>query len=775
MAPLILSADIPAPVPLRCGRLTHREHVSMALMSGSCLGHYEILHLIGTGGMGDVYRAHDTRLQREVAVKVLRSSFANDSGRMRLWREARAAARVNHAGVCQIYDIGEVDGDIFLVMELLSGHALTHRLKKGPLPFDESVQTALGILEAVEALHRRQMVHRDLKPSNVFITEHGIKLVDFGLARQQSGSATTDLTVTAAGIVIGTPRYMAPEQWVEQPPDPRTDLFAVGLLLFEMLTGEPAIAGENLMEIYHAVMAGQPPALSGSPAVAAVDAVIHRALEKRPDDRYPSAEAMAQALRATVSFNSTSAPSPVRPTTRLVVLPFRMLRPDADLEFLSFSLPDAIVSSLAGLQSLVVRSTHAGARYASNSLNLQTIASELGVDAVVCGTLLRAGDQVRVSAQLLSAPGGTILWSGTEQVAFGHLFDVQDQLARAIVQSLAIPLSAREQRRFGRDLPASARAYEFYLRANQLSQNPEMLPIAERLYRTALEDDPRYAPAWAKLGRVCRLLAKYGCEGARENLRLAKDAFDRALSIDPDLSAAHNLYTYFEVESLGRPTEAMVRLLARLQTDAANPELFAGLVLACRYCGLLDASLAADRQARRLDPTIRTSVTYTYFMRAEWTRALEHDSDDVRWVTQWCLPMLGRDAEAIAAYHELAARPLPVLMRSLATACRLALERKREECLATVLTLEEQGFDPEGLYFAARALVRIGEQDRGVAMLERIVERGFFCVPAFVRDPWLDPVRSESRFARLVRRAEERSRDAESEFRRLEGHRLLSA
>ena len=723
--------------------------------------------------MGEVYRAHDTRLQRDVAVKVLRSAA---DGRARIWREARAAARVNHPGICQVFDVGEAGGQLFLVMELLTGESLATRLKPDALPFDDAVKVALGILSAVDALHSRHLVHRDLKPSNVFLTDAGVKLLDFGLTCPKHGDDATDSTATDDGLVVGTPRYMAPEQWGDDPPDPRTDLFAVGLLLFEMLAGEPALPGADRNQIYHAAMTGQPPALSGSNEVMAVDAVIHRALEKRPDDRYQSADSMAQALRAAVSFADVSARQPVRPATRLVVLPFRMLRPDTDLEFLTFSLPDAITSSLAGLQSLVVRSMHAGASTPDDVPELRELASQLGIDAVVCGTLFRAGDQVRVTAQLLSAPAGTVLWSSTEQVPLTHLFEVQDQLARSIVESLAIPLSLREQKRFGRDLPASARAYEFYLRANQLSQSADMLPIAERLYRSSLEDDPHYAPAWARLGRVCRLRAKYGdVEEAATNLQNAQQAFARSLSIDPDLSVAQNWYTYFEVESLGQPKEAMTRLLGRLQADAPNAELFAALVLACRYCGLLEASLAADRQARRLDPTIRTSVAYTHFMLGDWPRAIEHDLDDVKWVTNWCLPMLGRETEAIAAYHEIAGRSLPVLIRRLATASRFALEGRRGECLDAMVTFDNQAFDPEGLYFAGRALVRVEERERAIDMLERVVERGFFCVEAFVRDPWLDPIRRHPRFRLLLRRAEERSRDAERELRRLDGHHLLSA
>ncbi len=265
-------------------------------------------------------------------------------------------------------------------------------------------------------------------------------------------------------MVVGTPRYMAPEQWSEGALDPRSDLFATGAILFEMLSGQPAFPGNDLMQVYHAVMSAHPAALTGSAAVTAIDGVIHRALEKRPEDRYQTAEAMAQALRSALTLTTDTSTVTVRPTTRLIALPFRMLRPDPDVDFLSFSLPDAILSSLAGIQSLVVRSTLAGAGYANDEgVDLKKIAAEAGVDAVLCGTLLRAGGQIRVTAQLLEASSGTILWSKTIQVELKDIFDVQDQLAKAIVESLSIPLSSGDQRRLRRDLPASARAYEFYL------------------------------------------------------------------------------------------------------------------------------------------------------------------------------------------------------------------------------------------------------------------------------------------------------------------------
>jgi eukaryotic-like serine/threonine-protein kinase len=747
----------------------------MSFARGDRLGKYEVLASLGSGGMGEVYRALDPRLERQVAIKVIRSHASNAEAQARLWREARAAASVSHPGVCQIYDVGESEEQLFIVMELLTGESLASRLKHGPIKPDQAMPVALGILGALGALHSRQIVHRDLKPSNVFLTDDGIKLLDFGLARSRQ-SLNGELTITKTGMVVGTPRYMAPEQWSDGALDPRADLFAAGAILFEMLSGQPAFPGTDLMQVYHAIMSGQPAALSGSAAVTAIDGVIHRALEKRPEDRYQTAEAMAQALRSSMTLTTDTSTVTVRPTTRLIAVPFRMLRPDPDVDFLSFSLPDAILSSLAGIQSLVVRSTLAGAGYANDEgVDLKKIGAEAGVDAVLCGTLLRAGGQIRVNAQLLEASSGTILWSKAIQLELKDIFEVQDQLARAIVESLSIPLSSGDQRRLRRDLPASARAYEFYLRGNQLAYDSSMLPIAGEMYRSALDEDPGFAPAWAKLGRVHRILAKYGAEGADEHLRKADEAFKKALEINPDLSIAHNLYTNFEIESLGRAKEAVVRLLGRMRSQAADPELFAGLVIACRFCGLLDASLAADRHARRLDPSIRTSVMYTHFMRGDWERAIAADADDLRWITNWTLPLLGRSAEAIADYRIIEQRTVPPLVRQLTRASREVLEGRRQDALATIDRFTSRVFDPEGVYFIVRALAWLGQTARALDMLQQqVIEAGFFCHHILSCDPWLDPIRGERRFNALVARARERSQDTEAEFRHLGGDQLLA-
>ena len=262
------------------------------------------------------------------------------------------------------------------------------------------------------AIHARGIVHRDLKPSNIFLTPHGVKLLDFGLARAaQDANDQTHAGITMAGTVVGTPHYMSPEQLTGDPLDARSDLFAVGAILFELLVGATAFPGKTTAQVFHGVMYEPLPSVGGSPALAAVDRVIHRATAKRPADRYPDAAAMAEDLGAALRLADSGETPAARRMTRLIVLPFRMLRPDPEIDFLSFSLADAITASLGTLESLVVRSSLAAARFKTDGPDLSALASELDVDAAITGTLLRAGTQVRVATQLVEAQGGRLLWS----------------------------------------------------------------------------------------------------------------------------------------------------------------------------------------------------------------------------------------------------------------------------------------------------------------------------------------------------------------------------
>jgi TolB-like protein len=727
--------------------------------------------------MGVVYAAHDDRLDRAVAIKRIREASGDAALKERLLREARAAASINHPNVCHVYELAEEGEDLYLVMELLEGEPLEKRLSRGPAPLPDALRMTLGILSALEALHARGIVHRDLKPSNVFLTPHGVKLLDFGLARPLSEQLKGDMALTEPGMILGTPRYMSPEQWESEPLGPASDLFAVGAIMFEMLAGKPAFQGETIIEVYRAVAMAEPPALTGGPEVVAADRVIQIALAKRPGDRYPDAAIMAREVRAAWSLIDTGSRPQARAMTRLIVLPFRMLRPDPEIEFLAFGLPDAITSSLSGLDTLVVRSTAAGQRYASAAPDLKMIAAEVGVDVVVTGTLLRAGEQVRVSAQMLETPSGTLLCSSTAQVALTNLFQLQDDLARQIVESLALPLSARDRRTLQHHQAVSAKAYDLYLRANHLeahTSNPSRLTVARDLYRRCLEEDPRYAPAWARLGRVYRVLGKYGAEGRTESIALAEQAFRHALEIDPDLPIAHNFYTYFEIEQQGRAPEAMVRLLGQVEQGAGDPHLYAGLVVACRFCGLLDASLAADRRARRIDPGIQTSVQYTYWAMGDYQQAALHDVEDIQVVRNGALWLLGRQEEATAGLREALTNAPGSLEQRIMDSLLAAMESRAEDCLGHGRVVLAAGFhDPEGLLLHVRELAYLGLLAEALELLQCVIDWGYHCPAALTRDPWLDPLRSEPEFTRLVRQAEAGRARAAQAYSGAGGERLL--
>ncbi len=737
---------------------------------------YRLTRKLGEGGMGVVFEAEDERLGRLVAIKRVRAFTEDPTHRERLVREARTAAGISHPNICQVYELGEEGEELFVVMELLDGETLASRVARGPLPLNEALQVTLGILAALEAMHARGIVHRDLKPTNVFLTPHGPKLLDFGLARPHSAEGS-DLTLTSPGTILGTPRYMAPEMLADEPIGPATDLFALGAILFEMLAGRPAFSGSSLPAIYNAVLSEQPPPLVGDADVIAADRVIQRALAKRPADRWPSAAAMAQAVREALALSDTGPTQQVRTVTRLIVLPFRLLRPDSEIDFLASSLPEAISASLSALESVTVRSTAAAARFAADGVDLKALAADAGVDVALLGTLLRAGDQVRVSIQLVEAPSGTVIISRVAQVALTDIFQLQDELTRQIVDALAIQLSAHDRDALRRDVPSNPESYELYLRATHLgdgTSNPNRLIAARDLFRRCVELDPSYAPAWARLGRVHRVMAKYGAGGMQENIAAAEAAFRRALELNPELPLAHSLYTYFEIEEFGAARQAMLRLLGLTRHGAADPELFAGLVVACRFCGLLDASLEADRRARRIDPGVRTSVHYTYWMLGRYEQSVLSDMEDIQVLRHMGLWLLNRQAEALEGVCRLEEQ-LPTGGEWLfLTALRAAMQGNRAECIEAASHVLESGFhDPEGLYLIARELAYVGAREEALAMLEKVVGGGFHCPRPLTQDPWLDSLRGDPAFLRLLHRAEEESAVSAQAFREAGGERLL--
>jgi len=713
------------------------------------LGAYQVTGLLGEGGMGVVYEARDERLGRIVALKVIHGDVVRHPGmRDRFYREARVAASVNHPNVCQIYDIGDDGTCVYLAMERLDGESLAERLSRGPLQLTEAVNVALGVLAALEALHRRGVVHRDVKPANVFLTPHGVKLLDFGLARVLD-AAESQTRLTQPGTILGTPRYMAPEQVHSAAVDERADIFALSAILYEMLTGVAPFAADSIPGTLEKILHADPPMIAGSRGVDAADRVIHRGLAKSPGHRFSTAEAMADALRGALRFPEADVTRRATAVTRLIVLPYRLLTPDAELEFLPFSLAEAIASSLTALDTLVVRSSLVAARFVTGAADLERIATEASVDVVLTGSLIRSGGKLRVVTELIEVPSGRVIWSGASHASMGDIVDLHEDVTRRVVESLALPLSDRERRALGRDVPSNARAYEFYLKGVQLGRDPNSLDLARDMFLEALSADPEYAPAWARLGHVYRVLGKYRADP--ETASRAESALNRALELNPDLGFADRAYAQIEVD-YGRSEAAMVRLVRRTSTRANDPDMFAGLVHSCRYCGLFDASLAAHERARRLDPNIGTSVQYTLLMAGRYDQALAQATghDSVRGMT---LAMIG-DAAATRELRSHAERLSAVNMAPMARfvgGIAAMLDGNVRVLREAVDAWLEAGLrDPEALFIHGLFLTGGGEHTRGFELMSQSVRSGYLPHDTMRRHRWLDPLRDSDEFQALA-------------------------
>ena len=578
------------------------------------------------------------------------------------------------------------------------------------------------------------------------------------------------------GALAGTPAYMAPEQALGEPATPASDVFAVGAVLFEMLTGRRAFERKSIAEVLYAVQTANPPALTGSPALVAVDRILHMALAKRPAERYPSASAMAAGLRAALELASASTGDRdgpgVREVRRLVVLPFRLLRADPEADFLAMSLPDAITHSLSELDALVVRSSLVGARYAVESLDVQKIAAEADVDLVLTGTLLRAGDQIQVNAQLFETPSGTLVKSHVARVAWGDIFDLQAELVRQVIDVLALPLTSRERRNLLRDTPADPEAYQLYLRANEAAYRTEALGEAIELYEACLLRDPVFAPAIARLGRCYRYQGKYQ-EGAEADLSRAESLLRQALDINPDLGVAHGFFAQLEADR-GHAEEALLRLLGRLEDAPHSPDLYAGLVHACRFCGLLDASVAAHRQAQRFNSRVPTSVTQTYFVLGHYERCLQTYREDLGYIGALALHSLGRSGEALALITEREQWRQTQLGLRFLHGLRALIEGRRDDCVGiSDEAVARHRLGGEELFYLARHYAWAGDVRRAVETLARTVDVGYFNYPALVRDAWFDQLRGEPAFESVLSRAASRHQAAQAAFLASAGARLL--
>jgi serine/threonine protein kinase/Tfp pilus assembly protein PilF len=565
----------------------------MSLAIGTRLGPYEILSTLGAGGMGEVYRAKDLRLDREVALKVLPEQFAQDAQALaRFQREARAIAALPHPHILTLFDVGMDQGRTYAVMELLEGQTLGTCLKQASLDWRRAVEIAAAVAEGLAAAHTKGVVHRDVKPDNIFLTTRGeVKILDFGLARLENKGATppqeataTFLLETQPGMLLGTVTYMSPEQIRGQPADARSDVFAFGCTLYEMVTGRRPFFRDTNADTMAAILHEPPPALSesGRQRPAELERLILRCLEKVPERRFQSARELATALKTILqSTGPEGTGTGKKAPASIAVLPFVNMSSDKENEYFSDGLAEELINALNKIEGLRVASRTSAFSFKGKNEDVRKIGEQLNVQTVLEGSVRKSGNRLRISAQLVKVADGYQLWSETYNRQLEDVFAIQDEISQSITTALRVVLTEKDKHALERGQPADIHAYDFYLRGRQFFHQfrRKSLEYARQMFQRALEIDANYARAHAGVADCCSFLYMYW-DASQANLEQADAASQKALELGPELAEAH-VARGLAVSRRKQYHEACMEFETALRLD---PKLYEACYFYARVC-----------------------------------------------------------------------------------------------------------------------------------------------------------------------------------------------
>ncbi|HET7711474.1 MAG TPA: protein kinase [Thermoanaerobaculia bacterium] len=753
---------------------------------GTRLGPFEIVAPVGAGGMGEVWRAHDTRLRRDVAVKVLPESLsARPAALARFEREARSVAALSHPNVVAIHDFGNAEGTVYIVMELLEGATLRQRLAEAAVPIARALDWGYQIAQGLSAAHERGVIHRDLKPDNIFVTRDGVlKILDFGLARleaEESADANSaTLAQTTPGTVLGTVGYLSPEQARGEPADHRSDIFAFGVVLYEVIAGRPAFARSTAADSLVAILSEEPTPLAelGRFVPPEVEEILAHCLEKNRDERFRSARDLAFALRmATRAASVASAETAVRPTPRpaearrtvtensLAVLPFRNIGPTAETEYFTDGMTEEIINSISNIPTLHVAARTSSFAFKGREDDVRKVGRELGVAMVLEGSVRQVGSRLRVTAQLINVETGYQVWSERWDRDLADVFAVQDEIAQAIASTFKLRLAEREGTGpAGRT--QNVEAYDRYLKGRYLL-TLRRAPQAIAEFECAIDADPDFVDAHTALADGWAIRGFYGGIPTWEAWARASAAVDEAERIDPD-AAGIPLSRAILQHYYGWNT-AREEVLCReaIERNPKSAEGWNWLGLCHGLSGRTKEALEETRRATELEPfnaNPRASAAFGLIIAGDYenaeraaSKALEFDPKAAYplWTRGIALRFLGRHSESIAIFEQLveaSERRLSFYIGLLGGALGDAGERARaEECVHDLLARRERGEFVASTEVAS-VLTALGEDERAVEALERGREERNALMWSRIYFPDLIRLRFHPRWQALARR-----------------------
>ena len=792
-------------------------HSSASTATGRRIGPYHVHEQIGAGGMGEVYRAHDTKLGRDVAVKILPRHFTSHPGRLaRFEREARLLASLNHPHVGAIYGLEEADGLQALVLELVEGDTLADKIARGKIPIGEAVNIARQLADALDAAHAKGIVHRDLKPANIKITpQDRVKVLDFGLAKAAAAEGALETIASEAtvgtedGIILGTASYMSPEQARGKPVDKRTDIWAFGCVLYEMLTGRKTFPGDTMSDVIAAVLE-RTPDWSALPTSTPIEIreLLQRCLEKdcqvRLRDvgdakaaldsvssgasRLPVMSSAARRLTLGIAASAIVMIAAGVAATRLLVpsgettssiaiLPFANTSGNPDMDYLGDGLTESLINTLSQIPNLSVMSRNAVFRFKGRETDAQAAGQTLKVQAVLTGRVVQRGEDLSISVELIDVRNNSQLWGDSYNKKRRDLLAIQEEISTEISEKLRFRLTGEERKRLTKRYTDNTEAYQLYLlgRYHWNKKTVDGFNKGIEYFQKAIETDPNYAPAYAALAALYNNLANYnfGLLPPREAWAKAKSAAERAVQIDDTLASAHTslaLVAYqWEWDWAGADRE----FRRALELDAGSPSNYEPSPSSTYHwyahylmtMGRVDESLKAGRRAFELDPLDSANNAHQgwhpLFLR-QYDQSVEPlekaiEMDPTSTISKWYLGLAyeqkGAFDQAIAQFEECIrlTNQRPSMVALLGHA--YAAANRRNDARAILQKLDalskERYVAP---YPVAAIYAGLGEPDRAMEWLERAFTARDSWLNYVRLDPRMDVLRSDPRFVDLVRR-----------------------